>query len=95
MASSPFPVLSPQESKQLLSPCNDKDFSFLVKFFYKEVAPHLGEGLAYCGTCRAALGKTFMKHEAHCIPTGRCALCDEDMTLEITKRAFSQMHESL
>ena len=94
MASPHLPVLSPQESKQLLSPCSDKDLSYLVNFLYKEVVPHLGEGLAYCGTCQAALGRQFMKQEVHCIPTGRCLLCDEDMTLEITKRALSQMHDS-
>ena len=85
-------VLTKKESEILASPCDDKDFSYLVNFFYKEVAPHLGQGLNYCQQCQDALGEEFLKNEMHSIPTGKCDLCEEDLTLKITQRALSCIH---
>ena len=88
-------MLTQEESQLLLSPCSEKDFSFLVNFFYKQVAPHLGNGLIYCKVCHDALGERFVEQDSHSIPTGRCALCDDDLSVEITKRAVARLHDNL
>lgn len=74
-----------------LQPLSPDDVQYLTRFFYRQVAPHLGPKAYMCASCLNMLGPECL--DATDQPVGTCEICHDDITCEITKMAIEEVHD--